>query len=229
MRLAIFDIDGTLVTGLGTEKRFFLRLVRTGNQGPRQLLAYLAFLLRWSGLYRRHVLKKNKAYLTLLNSEKVRHLAADWVASNFDSIAFRPCIERVRRHLANGDEVVLVSGTLDFIAAKIAEALGVTHATGSRCPERGGLFRFGRPLLHPFGETKLLIAQELCDRYAVTLEQVTAYADTYQDIPLLEAVGTAVAVRPDDRLAAVARERGWEVIGTRYRRQLSLARPCSPP
>jgi HAD superfamily hydrolase (TIGR01490 family) len=227
MRLVIFDIDGTLVSGLSTERRFFLRLVRTGNQGPRQLLAYLAFLVRWSGLYGRDVLKKNKAYLTLLSSAKVRRLAAEWVAGNFNSIAFRPCVERLRSHLANGDEVVLVSGTPDFLAAGIAEALGVAHAIGSRCAERAGLFRFGRPVLHPFGRTKLSVAQELCEHYGVTLDQVTAYADTRQDLPLLEAVGTPVAVRPDNRLAAVARERGWEVIGTRDRRRGADARPLS--
>ena len=228
MGLVIFDIDGTLVSGLSTEKRFFLRLAHTGNQGPRQLLAYLAFLVRWSGLYGRDVLKKNKAYLTLLSSAKVRRLAAEWVPSNFDGIAFRPCVERLRNHLANGDEVVLVSGTPDFLAAGIAETLGVAHAIGSRCAERAGRFRFGRPLLHPFGRTKLSIAQELCEHYGVSLDQVTAYADTRHDLPLLEAVGTPVAVRPDDRLAAVARDRGWEIIGTRARRRGSLARPCSP-
>ncbi len=228
MRLVIFDIDGTLVTGLNTEKRFFLRLLRNGNQGPRQILAYLAYLSRWSVLDGRHVLKRNKAYLTLLSSDKVRRLAADWVASDFHRIWFRPSVERLRRHLARGDRVVLLSGTPDFLATEIAVALGVSEAIGSRCAERAGRFRFGPPLRHPFGHTKLSIARELCARYGVRLDQVTAYADSRHDLPLLEAVGTAVAVRPDSRLAAAARERGWEVIGARPIRRGAVIWPFSP-
>jgi phosphoserine phosphatase len=40
----------------------------------------------------------------------------------------------------------------------------------------------------------------------------TAYSDSINDLPLLEAVDTAVVVDPDARLAAIARERGWAVL-----------------
>jgi phosphoserine phosphatase len=39
-----------------------------------------------------------------------------------------------------------------------------------------------------------------------------AYADSYTDLPLLERAGHAVAVYPDDELAAHARIRGWEIM-----------------
>jgi phosphoserine phosphatase len=40
----------------------------------------------------------------------------------------------------------------------------------------------------------------------------TAYSDSINDLPLLEAVDVAVAVDPDPRLAEIARERGWRVL-----------------
>ena len=40
-----------------------------------------------------------------------------------------------------------------------------------------------------------------------------AYADSYTDLPLLEWVGHAVAVYPDDELATHAQSQGWETIG----------------
>ena len=46
MTLAIFDIDGTLVEG-STERRFWRYLLKRGHQGPRQVLAYLLFWLRY--------------------------------------------------------------------------------------------------------------------------------------------------------------------------------------
>lgn len=41
------------------------------------------------------------------------------------------------------------------------------------------------------------------------------YSDSINDLPLLEAVDEAVAVDPDPRLAAIARERGWRVLQLR--------------
>lgn len=38
-----------------------------------------------------------------------------------------------------------------------------------------------------------------------------AYADAISDLPMLEAVGTAVVVNPDARLSQVADQRGWRV------------------
>ena len=52
MNLAIFDIDGTLVEG-STERRFWRYLLKRGHQGPRQVVAYLLFLLRYWPVYRR--------------------------------------------------------------------------------------------------------------------------------------------------------------------------------
>ncbi|MDB5945387.1 MAG: Phosphoserine phosphatase, partial [Ramlibacter sp.] len=40
----------------------------------------------------------------------------------------------------------------------------------------------------------------------------TAYSDSINDLPLLEAVTHPVAVDPDPRLAAIAQERHWPVL-----------------
>jgi phosphoserine phosphatase len=39
-----------------------------------------------------------------------------------------------------------------------------------------------------------------------------AYSDSIADLPFLEWAGTPVAVCPDPKLAAIAVQRGWEVI-----------------
>ena len=62
MNLAIFDIDGTLIDG-STERRFWRYLLKRGHQGPRQVGAYLWFLLRYWPVYRGHTVKKNNCLL----------------------------------------------------------------------------------------------------------------------------------------------------------------------
>ena len=46
---------------------------------------------------------------------------------------------------------------------------------------------------------------------ASTCRASYAYSDSVTDIPMLDAVGHAVAVNPDRALAQLPREQGWEV------------------
>lgn len=210
MALAVFDIDGTLVTGASTEKRFFVELLRHGRIGPRQVLAALWFLLRYTPRYGRHVFKKNKAYLAWLPEAEVRALADAWVHEHLAAAWFEPCCARLRRHQEADDTVVLLSGTPQFIAEAIARALGVAQVIGSDCIVERGRFRARPPRRHPFRAEKLALAAALLPAHEVTV----AYADSSYDLPLLTAAGTAVAVRPDEELAAHAAAAGWEIIGT---------------
>ena len=62
-----------------------------------------------------------------------------------------------------------------------------------------------------WGRGKLQAVQAWADDERVDLRSSYAYSDSYYDAPLLAGVGTAVAVNPDARLAALARLRGWPI------------------
>jgi HAD superfamily hydrolase (TIGR01490 family) len=213
MGLAVFDIDGTLVTGPSTEKRFALHLARSGRLGPRQVLAFLAFLPRQLPRFGRHALKKDKAYLAGLHEQDMRNLAAAWVKPALEHAWFEPCLARLRRHREAGDVVVLLSGTPQFVAAAIGAALGVEHVIGSDCAVNNGRFLARPPVSHPFGERKVSIVADLARSHGVDAPDITAYGDSIHDLPLFLSVGKPVAVRPDEALAAAADEAGWETLG----------------
>jgi HAD superfamily hydrolase (TIGR01490 family) len=225
MGLAVFDIDGTLVTGPSTEKRFALHLARSGRLGPRQVLAFLAFLPRQAACFGRHVLKKDKAYLAGLRERDMRDLAAAWVTSALQRAWFEPCLARLRRHHEAGDVVVLLSGTPQFVAAAIGGALGVEHVIGSECAVSNGRFLAQPPVNHPFGDRKVAIVADLARLYGVDASEITAYGDSIHDLPLFMSVGKAIAVRPDEALATVASEAGWETLGPVRRGLLALLTP----
>jgi phosphoserine phosphatase len=88
--------------------------------------------------------------------------------------------------------------------------------------KRVGAQTIGTPVEYRNGSVRIagdLVAQER------KIEQVLsrlgvgrvdfAYGDTVQDVPLLEHADHPVAVYPDDRLRAVAIERGWEILSSR--------------
>lgn len=211
MMLAIFDIDGTLVPG-STERRFWRYLLKRGRQGPRQVLAYAYFLLRYWPVYGIEVAKKNKAYLAWLRTADIAELASEFVTAEVVPRLYAPVVQRLEQHLRRGDAVVLLSGTLEPIAAALARHLGVSHVRATRCVERAGRYRLGPPTVHPFAAGKVLVAAAVAAELGTELRHAAAYGDSRHDLELLAAVARPVAVMPDQPLSIAAVANDWEVI-----------------
>ncbi|MDE0245116.1 MAG: HAD family phosphatase [Gammaproteobacteria bacterium] len=213
-RLALFDIDGTLLNEPSSEKRFMLWLFLKGRIGPIRLLAYALFALRHFPRYGPGVFAKNKSLLWRRTVSSVEELAREWAAGGLEKALCGPCLERLRTHQQAGDIVVLLSGTPRVLADAIADRLGVDHVVATECALRAGRYGFAPPIVHRVGEDKLASARDLCARFETTLANSAAYGNSLSDLPLLGACGAPVAVNPDSALAAIAGERGWEVIGS---------------
>lgn len=211
-RLAIFDVDGTLLPDPSTEVRFARYLWRHRVLGPRQLSAYAGFCARHAWRYRRQLLKKNKAYLCGLDTAHVQDLARACVRHDLLPVASAPVIERLRAHQDAGDTVVLLSGTPQFLADALVHALGVRAGLGALCCQQEGVYCSAPPRRHPYGPSKVTAAHELARAAGLPLAQAVAYGDSLQDAHLFRVVGEAVAVRPGRQLHAVAAGEGWEVL-----------------
>ena len=210
MRLAIFDVDGTLVRG-SSERLFWRYLAARGRQGPRQIAAFLLLMLRYSPTGGSQ-LKKNKAYLCGLETADVAALADEFVATRLMHRLDNAVVQRLRQHVLHGDTVVLLTGTIDPIAQALARRLGVRHVYATLCSERNGRYLAQPPETHPFGAAKLALSRELAAQIGSELRTATAYGDSRYDVYLLEAVNEAVAVSPDAALLAAALARDWEII-----------------
>jgi HAD superfamily hydrolase (TIGR01490 family) len=213
-RLVLFDVDGTLVR-VSSERMFWRYLMRRGKQGPRQLLAWALFLVRYLPAGGIHALRRNKAYLHALAVDQVEALAQAFVRDRLIATLFEPAVQRLRAHQQAGDTIVLLSGTLEPIARALAEHLNVRHVCATVCSQRHGRYLAQPPELHPYDAAKRSIAARLARELGLSLSEAMAYADSWRDIHLLEAVGTAIAVRPDHRLHEIAQRRAWEVLGSR--------------
>ena len=63
MGLVLVDLDGTLLAGATSERRWVAHLLATRRLGPSQALHALSFVLRRWPVYGSRTFKKNKAYL----------------------------------------------------------------------------------------------------------------------------------------------------------------------
>lgn len=219
-RLALFDIDGTLLGNPSSEKRFMLWMFLRGRVGPIRLLAYVLFSLRYLPRFGTQVFSRNKSLLWRRRASSARALAREWASRRLAGALFAPCMERLRLHQQRGDTVVLLSGTPDFLAEAIAGQLRVPNVAATRCAQRGDRFLFAPPKVHRVAEAKLTAARQLCRQFEVPLSGVSAYANSITDLPLLAACGRPVAVNPDPALARIAERRGWEIIAGQPRQRI---------
>ncbi len=81
---------------------------------------------------------------------------------------------------------------------------------GLLCETDDGVYT-GRAVRTCHGAGKAEAVRELAVQHAIDLARSTAYSDSASDLPLLETVGSPVAVNPDRALRRVADERGWPV------------------
>ncbi|WP_234809578.1 HAD family hydrolase [Mycolicibacterium tusciae] len=122
-------------------------------------------------------------------------------------------------HLDAGQQVWLVTATPYELAATIAKRLGLTGALGTVAESIDGVFtgRLVGDILH--GAGKAHAVRSLAIREGLNLRRCTAYSDSFNDVPMLSLVGTAVAINPDAALRDLARERGWEIRDFRTARK----------
>lgn len=129
MRLAIFDLDDTLIDG-DSASLFCRYLVEQRLSGP-ELLSQEAELMQ---TYRHGVLDM-AAYIRLttaplrnLPPEALRQLSEDFVARCVRPRHFAQAQKRIQQHRQAGDLCLVISATADFIVQPAAQALGIEQA-----------------------------------------------------------------------------------------------------
>ena len=122
-------------------------------------------------------------------------------------------------HLDAGQQVWLVTATPIELASLIAKRLGLTGALGTVSQVKDGVYtgHLDGPPLHGLAKAEAIKA--LAVREGLDLSRCSAYSDSSNDIPMLSAVGTPVAVNPDPALRAHARENDWKIRDFRRREQ----------
>jgi len=134
--------------------------------------------------------------------------------------AIRPqALALVREHQRQGDEVVIVTATNEFVTRPIAQAFGVpaliaVELTRDESAPVAGWITGEIQGTPSFREGKITrVTDWLSDRGLGWVDvESTFYSDSINDLSLLEYVTHPVVTNPDERLRAVAMERGWRIL-----------------
>ena len=120
----------------------------------------------------------------------------------------------VQQHQVDGDTVVLTSATNRFLTELTAQYLGIQHLIGTEPEMIDGVFSGATTGVLNMREGKVVRLHAWLAARGTPLARFdsTAYSDSINDLPLLEAVDHPVVVHPDTQLAAIAAARGWPAL-----------------
>lgn len=215
-RAAFYDFDGTLASGNVVSRYAWL-----ARQHPDRLQAAWRYSEALLGvplwllldLCSRHLF--NVVFFRLY-----RGLSRDWLKAQSTRLLeqqvrreeCRFARERVAMDRAAGFRTVLVTGGIDILLAPTAADLGFDDMLGNRLVFRDGIAtgEIEPPLLA--GEAKACVLREYAAGHGLDMRVARAYSDSYSDLPMLRAVGTAIATNPDRRLRRFALSRGWPIL-----------------
>lgn len=217
MALAIFDLDNTLIAGdsdyswgvfLVEKQLVDAETYRLANErfyedyksGTLDIRAYLQFSL---------------APLTRFTIAQLQDLHAEFMQQHIEPILQKKAEALLQQHRAQGDQLLIITATNGFVTRPIAKRLGVDEILATDPEVIDGRYTgnfVGSPC---FQAGKITHLQEWLKSHHHSLEGAYFYSDSINDLPLLELVDTPIAVDPDERLAAIAQSRNWEVISLR--------------
>ncbi|MGH7563153.1 MAG: HAD family hydrolase [Gemmatimonadota bacterium] len=212
---AFFDVDGTLVDS--DIVRYGVEIRTAEMPAPLRWLWIAAFLPRipyYLALDRRSRAAFQRAFYRIYGGLSTDDLAARAEAlfhHHIEPRVYPAARARVSEHRRKGHRVVLVSGSVEAIVRPLAESLEVRDVLAPRLEVSDG--RLTGALEGPTlaGPRKAGAVIDFAEAHGIDLGASFGYADSLDDLPLLEAVGRPAAVNPDRRLLEAALERGWDV------------------
>jgi alcohol-forming fatty acyl-CoA reductase len=210
---AIFDVDGTLVGSNVVSYFAWLRMRELPPAvRPLWLAGFLTKIPYYWGLDKISRAHFNRAFYKNYagwEPSRARHLGQESFAGFTLERIFPDALQQLRDHKAAGHRVVLLSGALDFLLEPMKDL--VDDVLCATLAQENGAYTgelTGAPVA---GDARARMLASFARRRGLDLSRSYAYADSISDLPMLEAVGNPVAVNPDRRLGAAAKDRGWRV------------------
>jgi HAD superfamily hydrolase (TIGR01490 family) len=217
VRLAIFDLDNTLLNG-DSDHAWGEFLC---DQGLVDRQAYRDANDLFYQQYQQGTLNINEFLEFALNPLKtfprnqLNQLHQQFMEAVIQPMMLPAADALLEKHRQAGDYLLIITATNSFITAPIAAKLGVDAILATDPEVINGEYT-GKVTGTPcFREGKVERLNQWLEETGHNLKDSYFYSDSCNDLPLLEVVDHPVAVNPDAKLLEAANSRGWPVLDLR--------------
>ena len=214
-KLTIFDLDNTLLAGDSdrawgqyiVEKNivsddFLLeseRFYDSYYDGNLDIESFLAFCLK--------PLMQNKL-------SKLLELRKDFIEYKIKPMMLNKAIEMVNKKKSEG-RVIIATATNSFVTRPIADLFKIDDLIATEFVIKNNEFTGEVDGIPCFREGKVAKVEDWVKTNGYDLSEATFYSDSFNDLPLLEKVKTAIVVDGDNELIKQAKNNEWECISFR--------------
>lgn len=219
MRVAIFDFDGTLYA----EETFKLLM----NHLKEHSIYKSKFKRFYRSIIPPYMANKLKIYPTSkmkarsmqLYLEAFKGLSRSEMDTYFDELKDNiqkdfnlEVVTRLEKHQSENIHILLVSGAYTQFLHRVTAGISFNQIIGTDIPYRENRIDTKTKINHVNGREKVKGILEALQGQQIDWENSYAYGDSFSDLPVLDLVGNPVAVRPEEKLRSIAKQRGWEII-----------------
>lgn len=223
--VAVFDLEGT-VLGANLVQQYLQLWSRTVPRGraAHDLADLVLSGRRYWRAERRDRGEFIRTFMRRYEGFKVAEIERE-VQGRFGRAmrraALPEALERVAQHRAAGHRTILVTGTIDLMAAPFAPLFD--EVVAGRMHQRDGVltgYLADPPLVD---EARAAWLRRYAEQNGLDLSASYGYGDSHADLVWLDLLGNPSAVNPDVQLSRHARQKKWAVLDWRRR-----ARPSTP-
>jgi putative phosphoserine phosphatase/1-acylglycerol-3-phosphate O-acyltransferase len=208
---AIFDFDGTLISGFSAIA-FIREQLRRGDLSVRDFLelasAMTSFGLGNMGFSA--MMAATTQFLRGIEEQSYVELGEELFEKQIARLIYPEARALIAAHRAKGHTIAIISSATPYQVEPAAADLGIENVLCTQLEvDEDGLFtgEVVRPTC--FGQGKVDAAEVLADSVGANLGQSFFYSDSTDDQLLLERVGNPVALNPSAKLRTVARDNKW--------------------
>ena len=217
--LALFDLDNTLLNS-DSDHAWGEFLIHKG------LVEESTHRTRNNKFYRDYVNERldideyvafTMGPIRKLSESQRDKLHKEFMAFNIKDFVLPKAQKLVSKHKLRGDFCVIITATNSYITKPIAKLFDADLLIATDLEMTNGYYTGKIHGIACYREGKLAKLNqwiESCSQNR-SLANSTFYSDSINDLPLMEAVQTPIAVDPDDKLLKISQQRGWEVISLR--------------
>ncbi|MFW2438996.1 MAG: HAD family hydrolase [Arenicellales bacterium] len=214
MALAIFDLDNTLLRG-DSDYLWGLYLIEKGAvdreshqrqnerfyqeylNGQMDIMAFLRFQL---------------APLSLIPLPELLQMREEYINDCIKPIITDEAKALVEKHRQQGDTLLIVTATNDFVTRPIADLFGIDELIATNAEYKNGRYTGKVSGIPSYQQGKVARLHNWLTDKDGSMHDSWFYSDSHNDLPLLQEVDNPVAVNPDQQLAAHAELSGWQIM-----------------
>lgn len=214
MALALFDLDNTLLNG-DSDHAWGMYLAEIGAVDPEEQRIKQDYFYQQYLSGNMDIMAFCEFQFTALTQHSLAQLH-QW-RHNFLRDVIEPMIasgkpELIETHRDNGDDILIITATNNFVASPIAERLRVETLLATTAEFKNGAYTGKVDGTPCFQAGKVERLNRWLEQSSLTLQNSYFYSDSINDLPLLELVDNPVVVTPDDQLREHAEKFHWPII-----------------